>query len=117
MSAFLGFALLGASGCTTMKLIPAPTGGPRFQELQVDQRVRVLDQRGLTTDIKLTAVEPDFIEGRTKDGAVVRFETADVDELRERQFAPGRTAAVVAVSVFVLGALAAAEAGVLAMPL
>jgi hypothetical protein len=111
-------ALVCTSGCTTLKPVPFAASASPFEDLTVAQRVRVLDRQGISADIVLTAVEPDFIEGRTKQGAVLRFGADDIDELRRRQRAPGKTAALVSLSVvYVLGVVAAAEVSLLAVGL
>jgi hypothetical protein len=79
-------------------------------------RIRVLDLEGVSTDFKVTAIGPDYVEGRTRDQQLVRFARTDVRQVRERRPAPGKTVALTlgvlyAVGVFVVLEL---EAGILA---
>ena len=75
-----------ATGCTSMRAV-APL------DVRVGTRIRVLDSAGQSTELRVTAIGAEYVEGRTKDGAV-RVALVDVREVRERRFAPGKTVAL-----------------------
>ncbi len=45
----------------------------------------MVDARGTTTELAVTAVGVDFIEGSDSDGQTIRIATAEVSELRLRR--------------------------------
>jgi hypothetical protein len=74
--------------------------------IETGDRLSVLDSLGVTTDLVVTAVGPDFVEGTAAGGRNVRIATAEVAEIREQRFAPGKTAGFAAglgVLLFVQG--------------
>jgi hypothetical protein len=102
------------NGCTSMQLVPGTVGDAVPSNVDVGMRIRVLDLEGVSTDFKVTAVGPDYVEGRTRDQRLVRFARADVRQVRERRLAPGKTVALTLGVLYAVGVVAALEAGVLA---
>lgn len=100
---------MAISGCTSMKPLPGATS-TAVATLVAGQRVRVLDNTGESVDLTLVVIGPDFVEGRTGDNRVVRYELAHIDELSVRRSAPGKTVALVIGMVYLAGVVALAEA-------
>ena len=102
------------NGCTSMKLVVGTAGDAVPSNVDVGMRIRVLDLKGVSTDIKVTAIGPDYVEGQTRDQRLVRFARADVREVRERRPAPGKTMALTFGVLYGVGLALALEAGILA---
>jgi hypothetical protein len=97
-----------------MKLVPGSAGDAVPSDVGVGTRIRVLDTRGVSTDIKVTAIGPDLVEGRTRDRRLVQFARVDVREVRERRLAPGKTLALTLGVLYAVGVVVALDAAVLA---
>ena len=54
-------------------------------------QLSVLDSRGVTTELVVTAVGEDFIEGMGESDHPVRIAAAEMREVHERKRAPGKT--------------------------
>jgi hypothetical protein len=91
------------NGCTSMKLVPGTGGDAVPTNVAVGMRIQVLDRSGVSTDIKVTDVRPEYVEGQTRDGRRVRFAREDVREVRERRLAPGKTAALTLGVLYAVG--------------
>lgn len=102
------------NGCTSMKVVPGTAGDPVPTNVAAGMRIRVLDREGVSTDITVTAIGPDYVEGRTPDQRMVRFAHADVREVRERRPAPGRTLALTLGVLYAVGVFVAVQTAVLA---
>jgi hypothetical protein len=76
-----------------MRVVPPAAGAVLPADVAVGKRIRVLDRDGTATDLKVTAIGADCVDGQTSDG-VVRIAFGDVREVRERRFAPGKTIAL-----------------------
>jgi hypothetical protein len=64
--------------------------------IEAGDRLKVLDSHGVTTDLVVTAVGAGFIEGAVGGGGRVRIAAAEIEEIREQKFAPGKTAGLAA---------------------
>lgn len=92
----LGALAVGQSACTSMRPVGSSDEGALAEALSVGDRICVVDTRGATTELVVTAIGTDFIEGMAAGGALVRVASADVTEMRVRRKAPGKTAALAA---------------------
>jgi hypothetical protein len=98
------------SGCTSMRLVE-DTGSPApYAALRVGDDIRVRDTAGVSTDLEVTMIGSDFIEGTNKKDQVVRVALTDVRELRQRRVAWGKTAGLALGVCYVLCAAAATAA-------
>jgi len=100
------------NGCTSMKLVPGSVGDAVPSNVDVGMRIRVLDRDGVSTDIKVTAIGSDYVEGRARDQRLVRFARADVSEVRERRPAPGKSVALTLGVLYAMGLAVVLGAGV-----
>lgn len=98
------------SGCTSMHVVEYTQGASLPPAVEVGDRIRVLDSAGLATDLTVTAIGNDFVEGETKSDGKARMALADVQEVRERRFAWGKTALLGAGVGYLAGAAAASVA-------
>jgi hypothetical protein len=107
---FLALAIC-LNGCTSMQLVPGTVGDAVPTNVEVGMRIRVLDVSGVSTDIKVTAIAPEYVEGRTRDERLVRFAREDVRQVRERRLAPGKSAALTLGVLYAVGLAVALGAG------
>jgi hypothetical protein len=98
-------ATLFASGCTSMRVVAPVPGAVLPADVAVGKTIRVRDRDESSIELKVTAIGPDYVEGRTRDG-LVRIGFRDVREVRERRFAPGRTVALAVGMLYVAYAAA-----------
>ena len=82
--------VFGQSACTSMVPLDAKDG-QLLAAVEAGHRLSVLDSRGVTTELVVTAVGEDFIEGMGESGQPVRIAAAEMREVHERQRAPGKT--------------------------
>lgn len=107
---------VGQSGCTSMRPVGSSGDGTSVEALSVGDRVSLVDTRGVTTELVVTAIGPDFIEGMAAGGTLARVASADVTEMRVRLKAPGKTAVLAAglsLLLFVQGLSAAGTMAVM----
>jgi len=99
------------SACTSMFPIEAIDAAAMLEGVEAGDRVSVLDSHGATTELEVTAVGADFIEGLAENGVPVRIAAAEVREIRERRIALGKTIALGAGIGFLLFVQATTAAG------
>jgi len=98
------------SGCTSLQAVEYTQGASLPPAVEVGDRIRVLDSAGLATDLTVTVIGSDFVEGETKSDGKARVALADVQEVRERRFAWGKTILLGAGLGYLAGAAAASVA-------
>jgi hypothetical protein len=86
----VGLAGFGQSGCTSLVPLDAKDG-QLLAAIEAGDRLSVLDSRGVTTELVVTAVGEDFIEGMGERDHPVRIAAAEMREVHERNRAPGKT--------------------------
>jgi hypothetical protein len=112
----LGALAVGQWACTSMRPVDASAGVASAETIEVGDRISIVDTHGATTELVVTAVGTDFIEGMAAGDTLVRVASADLKEIRVRRNAPGKTAGLVAVLsllLFVEGLSAAGTMGVM----
>ena len=99
--------VLGQAACMTMRPVEPGGDGTVPAAIEAGDRISILDTRGNTTELTVTAVGRDFIEGTTVGDLSMRIAAADVVEIRARQVGVGKSVGLgvgVAFALFV-GAL------------
>jgi hypothetical protein len=87
---------IGQWACTSMLPLEAADAGALLAAIEAGDRLSVFHSHGVTTDFVVTAVGAGFIEGTVGGGGTVRIAAAEIEEIREQKFAPGKTAALAA---------------------
>jgi hypothetical protein len=82
------------SACSMMYPLELAEDGALPAAIEAGDRIRVVDSGGTTTDLVVTSVGGDFIEGTGEGDQPVRIAAAEVQEIGERRMAPGKTIAV-----------------------
>ncbi len=85
---------LAQSGCMTMRLVEPADGNALPATIEVGDRISILDTRGAITELAVTAVGTDFVEGMAEGDRAVRIAAAEMREIRERRVGLGKTAAL-----------------------
>src|SRR5688500_2072812 len=85
---------VGQSACTSMR--PVDPTGVSVAAIEAGDRISVVDVRGATTELVVTSIGADFIEGSGVGDTLTRLATSDVKEIRVRRSAPGKTAGLAA---------------------
>lgn len=106
-----GLLAFGQSACTSMVPIESTDAEAMLAAIEAGDRVSVVDVHGATTELEVTAVGGDFIEGLADNDAPVRIAAAEVQAIRERRVAVGKTIALGAGLGFLLFVEANAAAG------
>ena len=102
----------GQLACTSLRA--AGSGDATSVEaIEVGDRISVVDSGGDTTELVVTGVGPDFIEGTTAGDTLIRLEGAALSESRVRRNAPAKTAGLVAGLSLLLFVEGLSEAGVM----
>ncbi len=84
----------GQSACTSMVPLKAADASALLAAIEPGDRLSVLDSSGVTTDLVVTEVGADFVEGRVGGDQTVRIAAAEAKEIREQRMAPGKTIAL-----------------------
>jgi hypothetical protein len=92
----LSVLIVGQSACTSMLPLEAADAEALLAVLEAGDRLSVLDSSGVTTELVVTAVGAGFVEGMVGRGGSVRIAAAEIEEIREQKFAPGKTAGLAA---------------------
>ena len=87
---------LGCQGCANFILIDLHDPARVSERLSAGNKVRVSDASGKRRTLEVAEVESDEIVARDRSGAEVHIEYADAPKVERREFAPGKTAALVA---------------------
>ena len=87
---------VGQSACTSLRPVDASGGGLTVAAIEAGDRISVVDVHGATTELVVTSVGADFIEGLGVCDTPTRFATSDLEEIRVRRGAPGKTAGLAA---------------------
>ena len=96
--------VLGQAACMTMRPVEPAGDGAVPAAIEAGDRISILDTRGNTTELTVTTVGPDFIEGTAEGDLAMRIAAADVAELRVRRVGKGKTIGLgvgVALALFV----------------
>ena len=102
--------MFGQAACTS--LVPLEVAdGQVLAAVEAGDRLSVMDSRGVTTELVVTAVGEDFIEGMGESDQPVRIATAEMREVHERERALGKTIALGAGIGFLLFVQATTAAG------
>lgn len=99
--------VLGQAACMTMRPVEVSEQGAVPAAIEAGDRVSILDTSGNTTELTVTAVGDDFLEGTSEAGLPIRIAAADVEEIRARRVGVGKSVGLgvgVALALFV-GAL------------
>ena len=107
----VGLLVFGLSACTSMFPIEETDAAAMLAAIESGDRVSVLDSHGATTELEVTAVGADFIEGLAENDVPVRIAAAEVREIRERRIVLGKTIALGAGIGFLLFVQATTAAG------
>jgi hypothetical protein len=102
--------LISCGGCSTFTAIDTSRPEDVAGQLQAGRRVRVLDSAGERRTLKVDEVARDHLLAHDGAGADVRVDFADVQRLERRDFAPGKTAGLIAGLVLLGYSLAYAKA-------
>jgi len=89
----VGLAGFGQSGCTSLVPLDAKDG-QLLAAIEAGDRLSVLDSHGVTTELVVTAVGEDFIEGMGESDRPVRIAAAEMQKVHERKRALGKTIAL-----------------------
>jgi hypothetical protein len=92
----LGVLALGQLACTSMRPVGSSAGVSPAETIEVGDRVSIVDTNGAATELVVTAVGTDFIEGTVGGDTLTRVASADLKAMRVRRNAPGKTAGLVA---------------------
>jgi len=106
----LGLAY-GQSACTSLVPLDTTDVGALLAAIEAGDRLSVVDAAGATTELVVTAVGADFIEGTAGSDERVRIATADMQEVSEQRPAPGKAIALGAGAFFLLFMQGASEWG------
>jgi hypothetical protein len=87
-------ALAFGQSCTSMQPLEAADAEALLAAIEAGDRLSILDSNGVTTDLVVTAVGAGFVEGTAGGGRAVRIAAAEMKEVREQKFAPGKTIAL-----------------------
>ena len=87
---------VGQSACTSLRPVDTSGDGLAVAALEAGDRISVVDVRGATTELVVTSIGADFIEGSGGGDTLTRLATSDVKEIRVRRSAPGKTAGLAA---------------------
>ena len=107
----LSALVVGQSACTSMLPLEAADAEALLAAIEAGDRLSVLDSRGVTTDLVVTAVGADFIEGMVGGGDSVRIAATEMREIRAQKFAPGKTVGLAAGLSLLLFGQGLSEAG------
>jgi hypothetical protein len=83
--------VLGQAACMTMRPVEPAADGAVPAAIEASDRISILDTRGNTTELVVTTVGRDFIEGMAEGDLPVRIAAADVAEIRVRRLGAGKT--------------------------
>jgi hypothetical protein len=86
----VGLSGLGQAACTSLVPLDAQRG-QLLAAVEVGDRLSVLNARGEVTELVVTSVDEEFIEGMGESDQPVRIAAEEVLEVRERKPAPGKT--------------------------
>jgi hypothetical protein len=95
---------LGQAACTSMRPVELAGDGSLPAAIEAGDRIAIVDSGGTTTELVVTTVGADFIEGLGHDDQPIRVATAAISELHERRGAPGKSVGLgfgVALALFV----------------
>jgi hypothetical protein len=106
-----GVLVVSQSACTSLVPLDAADAAGILAAIDAGDRLSVLDSQGATTELEVTAVGADFVEGRSANGEPVRIAAAEMHEIRERRNAPGKAIALGAGVTMLLFMQAASEWG------
>ena len=109
-TAWLLTMLIGCGGCSTFTAIDTSPPEGVAAQLTAGRRVRVIDSAGERRTLKVDEVAADHLLAHDGAGADVRVDFADVQRLERRDFAPGKTAGLIAGLVLLGYSLAYAKA-------
>ena len=101
----------GPSACTSMVPLDVTDVGAMLAAIEAGDRLSVVDADGATTQLVVTAVGADFIEGTTGSDQPVRVAAAEMQEVRQQRRAPGKAIGLGAGVTFLLFMQAASEWG------
>ena len=87
---------VGQSACTSVRPVDPSGDGASVAAIEAGDRISVVDVHGATTELVVTSVGADFIEGSGVGDTPTRFATSDLKEIRVRRSAPGKTAGLAA---------------------
>lgn len=104
---FAATAVLAASGCTSLEVVPVPVGQPpgRLPAVHAGEQVQVTRHDGRKEAFCVTAVEPDALVGKD-----VSVPYSDIAVLKVRRADEGHTALIVSTVAGVVLALVVTEA-------
>ena len=97
-------------GCTTFTAIDTSQPQDVAAQLKAGGRIRVLDSAGERRRLKIDEIADDHLLAHDGSGADVRVDFAAVQSLERRDFAPGKTAGLIAGLVILTYGLAYAVA-------
>ncbi|HEX7237133.1 MAG TPA: hypothetical protein VF405_09245 [Gammaproteobacteria bacterium] len=80
----------GQLACTSMVPLDATDAESLLAAIESGDHLSVLDANGATTELVVTAVGADFIEGTAAGDQRVRMAAAEMQEVRQRRLAPGK---------------------------
>ena len=103
-------AVMCCGGCATFTAIDTSQPQDVAAQLKAGRSIRVLYAAGERRTMKVDEVADDHLLAHDRAGADVRVDFADVRRLERRDFAPGKTAGLIAGLVLLGYALAYAEA-------
>jgi hypothetical protein len=96
--------VVGEAACMTMRPVEPAGHGAAPAEIEAGDRISILDTRGNTTELTVTTVGVDFIEGTAEGDLPVRIAAAEIEEIRARRVGVGKTVGLgvgVALALFV----------------
>jgi hypothetical protein len=102
--------VVACGGCSTFTAIDTSQPQGVVAQLKVGNRIRVLDSAGERRTMKIDEIADDHLLAHDSSGADVRVDFAAVQSLERRDFAPGKTAGLIAGLVILTYGLAYAVA-------
>jgi hypothetical protein len=102
---------LGQLACTSMVPLDATDVEALLAAIEAGDRLSVLATNGATTELVVTAVGADFIEGTAGSDQQVRIAAAEMQEVRQQRRAPGKAIGLGAGVTFLLFMQTASEWG------
>jgi hypothetical protein len=103
--------VFGPSACTSLVPLDTTDVAALLAAIEPGDRLSVVDATGATTELVVTAVGADFIEGTTGSAQPVRVAAAEMQEVRQQRRALGETIGLGASVTLLLFMQGASEGG------
>ena len=102
----LCFAMIGSTGCTTMRSVNASPEAMAEQKIKVGDKVTVHYTSGHSETVKLTEIGEESLSGIAEDGRSVKLDYDNLLTLDHKEVSVLKTVGVVALSAVLVTAVA-----------